>query len=78
MRLFIITLLITFNLYSQSNVPDKYWLDDEAFEEKVIGSAFDDNESETILIEFWAKFNEANCFADWPKIKNAKYYRIEV
>ena len=36
-----------------------------------------DNE-ETILVEFWAKFNEANCFAEWEQVKYATYYRIDI
>ena len=29
-------------------------------------------------MEFWASFNAANCFADWDKIKNAIYYRVDI
>ena len=29
-------------------------------------------------MEFWASFNAANCFADWDKIKNAVYYRVDI
>ena len=59
-------------------MPEKYWLNDDTFDEVVIGSAFDDNEGETILVEFWAEFNAENCFAEWDQIKNAKYYRINI
>jgi thiol-disulfide isomerase/thioredoxin len=59
-------------------VPEKYWLNDDTFDEVVIGSAFDDNEGETILVEFWAEFNAENCFAKWDQIENAKYYRIDI
>ena len=68
---------ITF-CFSQSDVPEKYWLNDDTFDEVVIGSAFDDNEGDTILVEFWAEFNAENCFAEWDQIKNAKYYRINI
>ena len=29
-------------------------------------------------MEFWASFNAANCFADWDKIENAVYYRVDI
>ena len=29
-------------------------------------------------MEFWAKFNEANCFSEWNKIEEAKYYRVDI
>jgi hypothetical protein len=76
--LFLIFLLPTIT-YSQSVVPDKYWLDDSNYEEVVnTKGAFDDSESEIIVIEYWAKFNEKNCFADWKKLKNVSYYRVDI
>ena len=74
--IFILLLLISF---SQSDVPDKYWLDDGNLEEVINGnSAFGDDDQETVVIEFWAKFNEVNCFAEWEDIENAKYYRVDI
>ena len=29
-------------------------------------------------MEFWAKFNEANCFADWDKLEDVIYYRVDI
>ena len=78
-QLILILLLVPFISYTQSSVPDKYWLDDSNFEDVVSGnSAFGDDNDQTILIEFWAKFNDVNCFADWEKIENAKYYRVDI
>jgi len=73
-----ILILFTTVCFSQSDVPSEYWLNDKSFEDTVIGSAFDDSESETILVEFWAEFNAENCFADWNKIENATYYRVNI
>ena len=76
---YLILILIPFISFSQSDVPDKYWLDDNSFEEKISNnSAFGDDNEETILVEFWAKFNEANCFAEWEQVKDATYYRIDI
>tara|TARA_R100001163_G_C5059846_1_gene196574 strand:+ start:684 stop:1094 length:411 start_codon:yes stop_codon:yes gene_type:complete len=76
---YIILLLLPLISFSQSDVPDKYWLDDGNFE-KIIGddSAFGDDNENTIVVEFWAEFNKDNCFNEWEKIENANYYRINI
>ena len=76
---YIILFLIPFLSFSQQDVPDKYWIQDSNFE-KVINTneAFGDDETKPVVVEFWAKFNEVNCFADWNKIQNATYYRIDI
>ena len=75
----LILFLISALAYAQSDVPEKYWIDDSNFE-NVVGNnnAFGDDNNDTIVIEFWAKFNEANCFNEWNKIKNASYYRVDI
>lgn len=76
---YLILLLIPFYAFTQANVPDKYWIDDSQFEQKIAQvSSFGENNFDTIVIEFWAEFNKDNCFADWNKIKNAKYYRVDI
>ena len=74
---YIILLLIPFLSFAQVDVPEKYWLDDSNFEEAILPGAFSDND-ETIVVEFWAKFNEANCFNEWKQIKDASYYRVDI
>jgi len=75
----ILLFLIPFLTFAQSDVPEKYWIDDSNFDEIIShSSAFGDDESTVVVIEFWAKFNEANCFADWDKIQNASYYRVDI
>ena len=75
----LIFILIAIVSLTSSDVPDKYWIDDNNFEEKISNSsAFGDDNLETIVVEFWAEFNEANCFNNWNKIKNAKYYRVDI
>lgn len=75
----LILFLISALAYAQSDVPEKYWIDDSNFED-VVGNnnAFGDDNNETIVVEFWAKFNEANCFNEWKQIKNASYYRVDI
>ena len=75
----LILLALTFNLQAQVSVPEKYWIDDKDFESKIAQvSSFGENNFETIVVEFWADFNKENCFAEWDKIKNATYYRVDI
>ena len=68
-----IFLLLNYVGYSQE------YIDDSNFDEKINEqSAFGDDETNIVVIEFWAKFNEANAFADWDKVKGVKYYRVDV
>lgn len=69
-------------LFSQTVVPDEYWIDDSNFEDIINPkSGFDNNNSDIIIVEFWAKFNEANAFHDWEKLadlEGVRYYRIDI
>ena len=75
----LILLLFTTIAFSQVSVPEDKWIDDSSFE-KIIAqvSSFGENNFETIVVEFWADFNKENCFAEWEKIKDATYYRIDI
>ena len=68
-----IFLLISYIGYSQE------YIDDSNFDEKINEqSAFGDDETNIVVVEFWAKFNESNAFADWDKVEGVKYYRVDV
>ena len=70
-----ITLLLTLLtniIFAQEDVPAKYWIEDSNFEEKINEHhAFGDDDKLPVVVECWASFNAANCFADWNKIENA-------
>ena len=69
----ILLLALPFSLYSQD------WADDSSLDEILNSkSAFGDDESKIVVIEFWAKFNEANAFADWDKVEGVEYYRVDI
>ena len=73
-----LTLLTTLS-FAQQDVPEKYWIEDSNFEEKINEHhRFGDDDKLPIVVEFWASFNAANCFADWDKIENAVYYRVDI
>ena len=71
--IFILILFLPFLNYSQE------YIDDSNFDDKINEqSAFGDDETNIVVIEFWAKFNEANAFADWNKVEGVKYYRVDI
>lgn len=72
---FLISLLISF-----SNAFGQDWITDSNFEDKIHEkSAFGDDEMSIVIVEFWAKFNDANAFQDWDKIEGiTHYYRIDI
>jgi len=77
--LILILILTPFITFAQVDVPEKFWLDDNEFENKINAkSAFGDDDSKPVIVEFWAKFNEANCFAEWEQLQDATYYRVDI
>ena len=54
------------------------WADDSSLEEILNSkSAFGDDETSIVVVEFWAKFNEANAFPDWDKLQDVQYIRVD-
>ena len=79
LKITLLLILLTNTIFAQVDVPAKYWIEDSNFEEKINEHhAFGDDDKLPIVVEFWASFNAANCFADWDKIKNAIYYRVDI
>ena len=65
--------LLPFTALSQT------WADDSQLDEIVNNkSAFGDDESSIVIIEFWASFNEANAFSDWDKLQDVQYFRVDI
>ena len=76
---YILLFLIPFLSFSQQDVPKEYWITDDDFENVInTNVAFGDDETKPVIIEFWAKLNEANCFAEWEELKDVIYYRVDI
>ena len=73
--LILILILIPFITFAQSDVPEEYWIDDSNFEQKVRGDGFE--ETDIVVVEFWAEFNRENCFAEWSQLE-VPYYRVNI
>ena len=69
----IILLLLSFNVSAQE------WINDDNFDSKINEKqAFGDNQSKPVIVEFYAKFNDANKFNDWDKLQNVIYFRADI
>lgn len=69
----IILLLITFNSFSQEFITDDNF--DSKINEK---QAFGDDQTKPVIVEFYAKFNDANKFEQWSELKDVVYYRADI
>ena len=69
----LILLLLCFNAYGQD------WITDKDFDSKINErSAFGDDQTLPVVVEFWAEFNDGNKFTDWDKLKDVVYYRADI
>jgi len=69
----IILLLITFNTFGQE------FITDDNFDSKINSrQVFGDDQTMPVIVEFYAKFNDANKFDDWSKLENVTYYRADI
>ena len=75
MKNFILVLLVIISFSSHA----QNWADDSKLEEVLnSGNAFGDDDSPIIILEYWAKFNEANAFSDWDKVSGVQYFRVDI
>ena len=83
MKSFLTLLLLLFPLFlfSQTRyeiVPKEHWIGDINFEEKInIKNPLQKEGKNIVVVEFWVKFNDINCFKDWNKLEGVTYYRID-
>jgi len=71
--LIIILLLISSSMSAQE------WITDDNFDSKINErKAFGDDQSLPVVVEFYAKFNDANKFEQWSELKNVIYYRADI
>ena len=69
----IILLLISFNINAQE------WITDGNFESKINEKqAFGDDQALPVIVEFYAKFNDANKFDQWQELTDVVYYRADI
>ena len=72
-QLTLILLLFSLTTYGQN------WIDDSNFDSKINEkSAFGDDQSLPVVVEFWAEFNDGNKFVEWDKLEDVVYYRADI
>ena len=55
------------------------WITDDNFDSKINErKAFGDDQSLPVVVEFYAKFNDANKFDQWSELKDVIYYRADI
>jgi hypothetical protein len=55
------------------------WVTDNNFESKINEKqAFGDDQTKPVIVEFYAKFNDANKFEQWSELKDVIYYRADI
>ena len=71
--------LIIILLSISSSMSAQEWITDDNFDSKINErQAFGDDQSLPVVVEFYAKFNDANKFEDWSKLENVIYYRADI
>ena len=83
MKNYFLLIVILFPMFlmgqQYSKVPKKHWINDNNFEEKIhVKDAFGDDDTSMVLVEFWVKFNQDNCFIEWEKLEGVTYHRIDI
>ena len=69
----IFLLLISFNISAQE------WISDDNFDSKINErQAFGNDQTKPVIVEFYAKFNDANKFEQWSELKDVIYYRADI
>ena len=69
----IILLLLSFNVSAQE------WITDDNFDNKINErQAFGDDQNKPVIVEFYAKFNDANKFDKWSELEDVIYYRADI
>jgi len=53
------------------------WADDSNINDIISGKSAYGDDQPLVIVEFWAKFNEANAFADWSKV-DIPYVRVDI
>ena len=55
------------------------WITDDNFDSKINErQAFGDDQNKPVIVEFYAKFNDANKFEQWSELKDVIYYRADI
>lgn len=71
-------IIVLLALLAPCAIQAQAWADDSNLQDVISGtSAFGDDETKIVVVEFWAEFNKDNAFAEWNEV-DAKYVRVDI
>ena len=79
MRAILVFLIFLLLFFTFTPTFGQEWVTDNNFESKINEKqAFGDNQNKPVIVEFYAKFNDANKFEQWSELKDVIYYRADI
>lgn len=71
-------IIVLLALLAPCAIQAQAWADDSNLQDVISGtSAFGDDETKIVVVEFWAEFNKDNAFTKWNEV-DAKYVRVDI
>ncbi len=79
MRAILVFLIFLLLFFTFTPTFGQEWVTDNNFESKINEKqAFGDDQTKPVIVEFYAKFNDANKFEQWSELKDVIYYRADI
>jgi len=79
MRAILVFLIFLLLFFTFTPTFGQEWVTDNNFESKINEKqAFGDDQTKPVIVEFYAKFNDANKFEQWSELKDVVYYRADI
>ena len=79
MRAILVFLIFLLLFFTFTPTFGQEWITDNNFESKINEKqAFGDNQNKPVIVEFYAKFNDANKFDQWQELTDVIYYRADI
>ena len=79
MRAILVFLIFLLLFFTFTPTFGQEWVTDNNFESKINKKqAFGDDQTKPVIVEFYAKFNDANKFEQWSELKDVIYYRADI
>ena len=79
MRAILVFLIFLLLFFTFTPTFGQEWITDNNFESKINEKqAFGDDQTKPVIVEFYAKFNDANKFEQWSELKDVIYYRADI
>ena len=79
MRAILVFLIFLLLYFTFTPTFGQEWIIDDNFDSKINKKqAFGDDQTKPVVVEFYAKFNDANKFDQWQELTDVIYYRADI